>query len=1213
MRRALNYFFVCLLAFFATSSAATEKVVLQLKWEHEFQFAGYYAALWQGFYESEGLDVEIRPLSRPDGSTISPSEELLAGKADFAIGATDILIQRDQGKEFVVLAPIFQRSPNTLFSLSKTPLNSISELAKLRVGSSSDYTSDEVKILLNENGIDKSNVRFKYLTPTIDALINGDVDVIATYGVSLTYAAKEKGISLNQLKPAEQGVHFYGDTLYTHQRIIDDRPEVVEKFVRATLRGWEYALQNKEEVAHKIASDLPRYIFSYDDLKAYNLSFAQVVEEYMAYPITEIGHINLQRWQDMHAQLKRIGLVKNDWDKGLMLDKSMLSSTHEHGLSMLTVFVITTVIFITLALFFLRRDVSIWLPCFFLVFAIVLIESFFEASLKKDQYQKIRVDTASELDAVSAKLTGVLNNSLSLIAATGAYIGVNPRIDQTSFKRFSKPLVQKEPLLINLAAAKDMVVNLIYPIAGNEAVLGLDYLKNDAQRAGVLSVKHTNNRFITDPVELVQGGSAFIGRVAVFTEGRFGQPVFWGIVSGPIDSYGVLKKVGLLSDKIGIDVAISSRNTLGSNGPVFFGNESIFNDDKSVKTTLVAGDTTWVLAAAPKEGWYQASNDIWGLRFTSVVISALFLSLFAFRHRQLIKAKAYEEQLLQSEMLLSDVAELALIGPWKIAPSGQISNWHQQTSKVLGLSFPVKDDFFEVLKACFPQDQLKQLKYCIDNARQNGEAFDIEIYREDKYKNICWFRFIGDVTPQLGNVYEVLGAVQDISERKNSHELIQYQASYDNLTGLPNRLLLNESLEKNISKAKRDQSKLAVLFVDLDNFKPVNDSLGHKAGDKVLKEVAKRLKSCIRGSDTAARYSGDEFIILLQDVDDGSGSLPVAEHVIHSINQPFIIDEREVFCGASIGISIYPDDGETGESLISNADQAMYVAKESGRNNWHYFTDEMQQQSEKRHRLHSKLVSAISNNKLTVHYQPIMDLSTGKITKCESLVRWFEEDGNQVSTEEFIGLAEEMGIINDIDFYVLEQAGRELTELTLEQGSSVGLSINISPRIFSAKDKSLSRWISLITAVAQKIDVTVEITERVLTQDSEKALLALTQLKEAGISIAIDDFGTGYSSLSYLAKFPIDYIKIDRSFISNIGISESDETLTETIIGLANKLSMRVVAEGIETQKQLDFLKNLGCDFAQGYLLGKPQSITDFTEQLVSKNTASDSSVAKAG
>ncbi|EGG99937.1 hypothetical protein imdm_415 [gamma proteobacterium IMCC2047] len=261
MRRASHYFIACLLLFLATFTAASEKVVLQLKWEHEFQFAGYYAALWQGFYESEGLDVEIRPVSRADGSTVSPSQELLAGKVDFAIGATDILTLRDQGEDVVALASIFQRSPNALFSLEGTPINSVDQLAKLKIGSSTDYTSDEIKTLFNEHGFDSNNVDINYLTPTINALMEGKVDVIATYGVSLMYAAEEKGVNLNHLLLSDHGLQFYGDTLYTHQSVIDSRPDVVEKFIRATLRGWEYALQNKTAIAEKIAKELPRYLF----------------------------------------------------------------------------------------------------------------------------------------------------------------------------------------------------------------------------------------------------------------------------------------------------------------------------------------------------------------------------------------------------------------------------------------------------------------------------------------------------------------------------------------------------------------------------------------------------------------------------------------------------------------------------------------------------------------------------------------------------------------------------------------------------------------------------------------------------------------------------------------------------------------------------------------------------------------------------------------
>lgn len=1201
MHRISKYVFVCLLILFSCFSYGTEKVVLQLNGEHEFKFAGYYAALWQGFYESEGLEVEIRSASLPDGSTVSPAQQLLKGRADFAVGATDILFNRDQGKAFVVLASIFQRSPNRVFSLPEQAITSVADLAKLKIGVSSDSTRDEVYALLSENGIDLNTVERADVAPTIDSLLKGEAGAIAADGVSLNYAAKEQGVTLNQIDLAANGVQFYGDSLYTHQNIINARPEVVTKFLQATLKGWQFALQHKTELADKISSDLPRYTFSYDDLKSYNLAFAGVAEDYMNYPLSEIGHNNQARWQAIHAQLGKLGLIKNAWEKEFIFDGVNHAEPRQNILSLPAAFAFVTSILIILTLYFIRREITIWLPCFFLVFAAGLAEIYLEANLKKEQYLQTSAHTVSHLNAISTKLSGELNNNLALISATAAYIGVNPDINEVDFERFAKPLFRKEPLLVSLVAAKDMVVNLVYPKAGNEAVLGLDYLKNYAQRDGVLQVERMNSRIITDPVELVQGGRALIGRVGVYSEGPMGQPFFWGIVSGPILTADLFERVGLLNEKLPINVAIRHKDNLGQAGPVFFGEDTTFSDTNAVSTTLGVGDTTWTLAATPKSGWYTVSTDLWILRFITVIITVMLLLFLTFRHRHRRQAKLYEQQLHQSKMLLNGVGELALIGPWQINPKGHISNWHPQTSKILGLPFPVKGDLLKNLTASFPEDQLQQLKQEIVHAREVGQPFDLEIYRVDKHQNLRWLRFIGDVTSVDGNSYDILGAVQDISERKHSHELIQYQASYDNLTGLPNRMLLNESFEKSIAKAKRDNKKLAVLFVDLDHFKPINDSLGHKAGDKVLKEVAARIKSCIRASDTAARYSGDEFIILLQDVDDGSGSLPVAEQVIHSINQAIHIDEREVFCGASIGIAIYPEDGETGETLISNADQAMYVAKNTGRNNWHYFTDAMQANSEKRQRMHSKLVTALSNNDLMVHYQPIIDLKTGKISKCESLVRWVELDGKQISTEEFIGLAEEMGVINDIDFFVLERAGRELTQLMASQQHKIGLSVNVSPRIFSAKDKSLSKWITLVKEVAKTIDVTVEITERVLTQDSKKALRALTQLKDAGINIAIDDFGTGYSSLSYLTKFPIDFIKIDRSFISNIGVNESDETLTETIIGLASKLSMKVVAEGIETQQQLDFIKALGCDYAQGYLLGKPQSADEFLKLLESQ------------
>ena len=446
----------------------------------------------------------------------------------------------------------------------------------------------------------------------------------------------------------------------------------------------------------------------------------------------------------------------------------------------------------------------------------------------------------------------------------------------------------------------------------------------------------------------------------------------------------------------------------------------------------------------------------------------------------------------------------------------------------------------------------------------------------------------------------LLGLIRyrQINSDRVLQEKIQQQATYDLLTGLPNRFLFENRLSKAITAARRYDRKLAVLFVDLDNFKPVNDHLGHKAGDEVLKQVGERAGACIRESDTLARYSGDEFTIILHDLENESASFQVAENILKSINLPFEINRNQIFCSASFGISIYPDDGRTAEELVSNADHAMYEVKKNGRNDWHYFTETMQEESEKKHILRTKLAAAISAQQLEVYYQPIIDLSSDKVTKCEALVRWIDDTGSFVPTVDFIAVAEETGMINEIDRFVLDTATRFLIKQNREFGQAVGLSVNVSPRLFSAKDKSLHLWLDLVAEAAKELEITVEITERLLTEDSVRALEALNKLKLAGVDIAIDDFGTGYSSLSYLTIFPIDIIKIDRSFIKNIGLNRTTEILTDTIISLAQKLSLKVVAEGVETSDQLRYLRERDCEYAQGYLLGRPQNEMSFIELL---------------
>jgi diguanylate cyclase (GGDEF)-like protein len=423
---------------------------------------------------------------------------------------------------------------------------------------------------------------------------------------------------------------------------------------------------------------------------------------------------------------------------------------------------------------------------------------------------------------------------------------------------------------------------------------------------------------------------------------------------------------------------------------------------------------------------------------------------------------------------------------------------------------------------------------------------------------------------------------------------MERQAKEDTLTGLPNRASFKEQLASALARSTRSGARHALLFIDLDDFKSVNDNLGHDAGDRLLREVAQRVRGCVRSSDTVARLSGDEFTAILYDIASEDSSAHVAESIVESLRRAFRIDGHEVFCGSSVGVAIYPDDATDADTLITKADQAMYSVKQSGRNGWHFYTREMHERSERRHRLYNELAAAIDAGQLMTWYQPIVEVTSGRIVSCEALARWRRPDGSWVPPAEFVEVAEERGLVNRLDHYVMERAIEEIRNLNAALDTSLGLSVNVSPRIFSARNQDLARWTELARGGARELRLSVEITERVLFGESEQAHHALDELAAARVGISIDDFGTGFSSLGYLMRFPVDTIKIDRSFTRAIGMDSGNEALVETILAMARRLGKKVVAEGVETEAQWEYLRRHGCTFAQGYLFGKPMSSEEF-------------------
>ncbi|WP_157572373.1 EAL domain-containing protein [Nevskia soli] len=448
-----------------------------------------------------------------------------------------------------------------------------------------------------------------------------------------------------------------------------------------------------------------------------------------------------------------------------------------------------------------------------------------------------------------------------------------------------------------------------------------------------------------------------------------------------------------------------------------------------------------------------------------------------------------------------------------------------------------------------------------------------------------------------GVITGFVGIAYDITERKRREEYAQHVAHHDFLTGLPNRMLLQDRMQSAIQRARRERSKVAALMIDLDHFKRVNDSLGHHVGDQILKAIAERILACVRGTDTVARMGGDEFAVLLGGVRDDADIERVAKNLVERISAPIRVGEHELFVTPSIGISRYPEDGEDLQLLLMNADSAMYRAKAEGRHAYRLFSRDMEVAARHKMNLEGEMRAGLKTGQFKLHYQPQVSLINGEVIGMEALLRWNNPQRGMVPPADFIPVAEESGLIVEIGDWVLETACREAKELQRRTGKPLKLAVNLSPRQFRQRNLLDAVQSTLQRSGLAPEHLELEITEGILMDHTTETVERLTQLRAMGLSIAVDDFGVGFSSLSYITKFPISTLKIDRVFISKLPDSASDGAVTQAIIALAHSLHINVVAEGVETTEQLDYLRNGDCDTAQGYHLGKPVSQEQFSVQ----------------
>ena len=635
----------------------------------------------------------------------------------------------------------------------------------------------------------------------------------------------------------------------------------------------------------------------------------------------------------------------------------------------------------------------------------------------------------------------------------------------------------------------------------------------------------------------------------------------------------------------------------------------INNNDINTTVIVVSGETTFEAAEnALKYGAYDYIRKPYSIEGLLNVLKNAFKK----RHLE-YENKAMQLRLLKSEHLHRYIVNISPDIVYILNSEGCFTFINERMKNTLG--YDKSDIIGKHYSSIVYGDDLEIAKYTF-NERRTGKRATVNVELRLKCKDGMGIRtFDTRLLPTMINSFGIYksmdgnekfvgtyGIARDVTEKKKSEKIIHFQAYHDNLTRLPNRTLLRDRLVQAISHAKRYNHKLSVMFLDLDRFKNINDTLGHMVGDKLLQAVAERLKKCLREADTLARIGGDEFTILLPEIQDRHDSEIIAQKIIDTLKTPFDLGETEIHVTTSIGIANYPGDGETIESLLKHADIAMYAIKNKGKDGYQFYTENMHDEVSAHLALENDLRRAITNNQFRLHYQPQVDANTHEIIALEALIRWDHPERGTIMPSEFISFCEETGLIQAIGDWILENVCQDLQVWNKMDFDMPRVAVNMSAKQFNQPD-----IVDKIKTTLKQYDITgdmleLEITENVLMDDIENVISILNQLSSMGVKIAIDDFGTGYSSLNYLQKLPIDTLKIDRSFVNSMENDEGSRSIIKAVIAMAKGLKLHIISEGVEELGQMEQLKALGCYGMQGFLFSPPISMDSVTDLLVNNN-----------
>jgi diguanylate cyclase (GGDEF)-like protein/PAS domain S-box-containing protein len=828
------------------------------------------------------------------------------------------------------------------------------------------------------------------------------------------------------------------------------------------------------------------------------------------------------------------------------------------------------------------------------------------ADVEADQMlQRQRDEVAAHVGVVRARLESEINSAAHLSLGLVSYVAANPAITSDAFNRVSERMLAYGRHVRSIALAPDNVLSFINPLAGNEAALGLRYLDHPAQRDAVLKMMESRRFVLAGPLDLVQGGVGLINRFPIYLSAGEGRPeMYWGLASIVLRFDTLLKASGMLDANQHVRYALRGRDGMGADGDVIHGEPDVFNLDPVKVDVVLPDNARWQLAAVPVGGWRGALQDtrVISIWMAGSLVSVAIAGLLGLGQLQIGRIRLRDADLSLAASVIQSSNEAIVVTDEAdriVSVNPAFSKLTGQTREaVLGkpASAVVSTPYDASSHASFVQriDADGCWSGELDDRRADGETFPkrLSIY---------------PVGEQGGDVHYV-HSFSDISERKAAERKIHHLAHHDALTGLPNRLNLQGRMEQAMAEARRHGTLIAVMMIDMDHFKDINDTLGHHVGDALLVDVAQRLLCCVRLSDVVARLGGDEFVVLVTDMASTLTAAAVAEKIVSALSAPYQVEAYRLHSTPSVGIGVFPNDGTSVDTLLRNVDTAMYHAKAAGRNNYQFFDQSMSANASERLALQGSLHHAIETRQFVLHYQPQIEVASGRLVGVEALVRWQHPERGLVPPNSFIPIAEESDLIIKLGEWILQEACWQLSHWK-DQGLMLRVSVNLSARQLRSKNLLHQVEDTLIRHDLRPGELELEITESVAMDNPDATLRMLGQLRELGVELAIDDFGTGYSSLSHLKLMPLQRLKIDRSFVKDIESDPDDAAICAATISLAQHLGLSVVAEGVETDAQLAFLGNLGCECVQGYLFSKPLPAAEF-EAWAAQRAAAQSSLA---